>query len=131
MITESCLGAGGGAVMITESGLRVTLFTVVAVLGPRVHRYLVRPSQAALRPLALDALPEMTSPQVRVPDSIAIVGYDDIDFAAATPGGSGGSAPRASTAGGSGGSAPRASTAGGSGGSAPRASTAVPRRAAP
>ncbi|HUD35464.1 MAG TPA: hypothetical protein VMR14_01115 [Streptosporangiaceae bacterium] len=77
---------------------RVAPLAVVAVLGPRVHRYLVRPSRAAPRPFALGALQEMTSPQVRVPGSIAIVGYDDIDFAAATAGGSGGSAPRASTA---------------------------------
>jgi LacI family transcriptional regulator len=33
--------------------------------------------------LALGALQEMTARQIRVPDSIAIVGYDDIDFAAA------------------------------------------------
>jgi len=33
--------------------------------------------------LALGALQEMTSRRIRVPDSIAIVGYDDIDFAAA------------------------------------------------
>ncbi len=33
--------------------------------------------------LALGALQEMTARQLRVPDSIAIVGYDDIDFAAA------------------------------------------------
>jgi LacI family transcriptional regulator len=32
--------------------------------------------------LALGALQEMTSRQIPVPDSIAIVGYDDIDFAA-------------------------------------------------
>jgi hypothetical protein len=51
--------------------------------------------------------PEMTSRQVRVPDTIAIVGSNDICFAAAA---AGGSAPRASTAGGSGGSSPRAST---------------------
>ncbi|HEX9624949.1 MAG TPA: substrate-binding domain-containing protein [Streptosporangiaceae bacterium] len=33
--------------------------------------------------LALGALQEMTSRRIRVPDSIAIVGYDDVDFAAA------------------------------------------------
>ncbi len=33
--------------------------------------------------LALGALQEMTARQIRVPESIAIVGYDDIDFAAA------------------------------------------------
>jgi LacI family transcriptional regulator len=33
--------------------------------------------------LALGALQEMTSRQIPVPESIAIVGYDDIDFAAA------------------------------------------------
>ena len=33
--------------------------------------------------LALGALQEMTARQIRVPDAIAIVGYDDIDFAAA------------------------------------------------
>jgi LacI family transcriptional regulator len=33
--------------------------------------------------LALGALQEMTARQIRVPDGIAIVGYDDIDFAAA------------------------------------------------
>ncbi|HUC57951.1 MAG TPA: LacI family DNA-binding transcriptional regulator [Streptosporangiaceae bacterium] len=33
--------------------------------------------------LALGALQEMTARRIRVPDSIAIMGYDDIDFAAA------------------------------------------------
>ena len=33
--------------------------------------------------LALGVLQEMTSSRIRVPDSISIVGYDDIDFAAA------------------------------------------------
>jgi LacI family transcriptional regulator len=33
--------------------------------------------------LALGAMQEMTARRIRVPDSITIVGYDDIDFAAA------------------------------------------------
>jgi LacI family transcriptional regulator len=34
-------------------------------------------------PLALGVLQEMTAQRIRVPDSISLIGYDDIDFAAA------------------------------------------------
>src|SRR5262249_59925285 len=33
--------------------------------------------------LALGVLQEMTAQRIRVPDSISLIGYDDIDFAAA------------------------------------------------
>ena len=64
--------------------------SVLFKIGVSWPRYLTAdlPKTARLRDLGLSndlplgALPEMTARQIKVPGSIAIVGYDDIGFAA-------------------------------------------------
>ncbi len=76
----------------TGAGLHVIETSALHVAAGRWAGGMVAELPAASRPtaifcandlLALGALQEMTTRRIRVPDSIAIVGYDDIDFAAA------------------------------------------------
>lgn len=76
----------------TAADLHVIETTALHVAAGRWAGARVAELPAARRPtaifcandlLALGALQEMTSRQIKVPDAIAIVGYDDIDFAAA------------------------------------------------
>ena len=76
----------------SETDLHVIETSALHVAAGRSAGAAVAELPAARRPtavfcandlLALGALQEMTSRQIRVPDAIAIVGYDDIDFAAA------------------------------------------------
>ncbi|MFI5084026.1 MAG: substrate-binding domain-containing protein, partial [Streptosporangiales bacterium] len=72
--------------------LQVIETTALNVPAGKLAGVAIAETPAALRPtavfcandlLALGVLQEMTARRIRVPDGISIVGYDDIDFAAA------------------------------------------------